>query len=75
MDLNYLCGDLIFLTSDANGLNYLSGDLIFLMSDANGDANGRLPAAKDNNVFSRGGQSQKTETKKLNRDYGNKNKV
>ena len=35
----------------------------------------RLPAAKGSNVFSRGGQSQKTETKELNRDYGNKNKV
>jgi len=31
--------------------------------------------AKDSNVFSRGGQSQKTKTKELNRDYGNKNKV
>ena len=45
------------------------------MSDANGDANGRLPAVKGRNVFSCGGQSQKTETKQLNMDYGNKNKM
>ena len=31
--------------------------------------------AKDSNDFSRGGQSQKTKTKELNRDYGNKNKM
>jgi len=49
--------------------------LICLTSDAAKVRRVIRPAAKGRNFFSRGGQSKKKETKELNMDYGNKNKV